>query len=84
MRYFIGPTPVDISLALEINAVIFGDISKQRTSVNGSKVIVMIPDGDDSTHECLSEFKELTEKEAQEEMQKEEWKEVQPWEKSTI
>lgn len=59
-RYFLGLVPTDIQLALAINIVIFGNIIDQRTSIDGLQIIVMLPDGDTKTHECLSTFQEFT------------------------
>lgn len=59
--------------AKAMNGVIFGDYFKQRKNNQNSKIIVMLPKGDLGTHPCLNSFKEMTEKEAHEEMQKAEW-----------
>lgn len=73
MRYFIGPSPDSISSAIGINAVIFGDITKQRKNNNKTKIVVMLPEGDTEEHPSLSAFQEKTEVEMYQEMQLPEW-----------
>lgn len=57
----------------EIEAVIVGSISQQRERNSLGYVIVKLPEGDKSNHECLKGWVELSDLEIKEELQKVEW-----------
>jgi hypothetical protein len=72
-RYFIGPSPNGYKAALNINAVIFGDITKQRENNQKNKIIVMLPLGDTANHPSLNAFQEYDYAGILLEVQKDEW-----------
>jgi hypothetical protein len=71
MRYFI--IPFDSQFLEEIKAIIFGDLSTQRRSVDKKYFVASLCEGDSKDYEFLNPFLEFTEKSIKEEMKGENW-----------
>ena len=70
-RYFIANIP-NPNMS-QIYDLVVGEESTQRFSLDGTKVVVKLPVGDDSNHGVLQNATEYTHAEILVEMQKPEW-----------
>ena len=72
MRYFI--ISFDSKNLAQIQAVIFGDISNQRKSLDGKYFVAALNEGDKNNYDFLNPFLEFNEESMKKEMEEASWK----------
>ena len=76
-RYFIIDLPNPNML--QIYDIVVGDTTTQRTSLDGTKIMVKLPEGDDTNYGILQNATEYTHEEIIIELAKPEWSKQEDW-----